>query len=132
MDEAALISNKQYNFKFATQKVAGAVTDIDYLIDVNTLEQTSGAHMQLNEIAKVNIKLTQSVACDAYTRNRQTGSFIIIDRLTNATVGAGMIIDQLQTQSTGQHAYSEFEVEFNSLVRKHFPHWSAVDITQLK
>jgi sulfate adenylyltransferase subunit 1 len=88
--------------------------------------------MQLNEIAKVNIKLTQSVACDAYTRNRQTGAFIIIDRLTNATVGAGMIIDQLQNQSTGQHAYSEFEVEFNALVRKHFPHWGAVDITQLK
>ncbi len=132
MDEAALIPNKQYNFKFATQKVAGAVTDIDYLIDVNTLEHTAGAHMQLNEIAKVNIKLTQSVACDAYTRNRQTGAFIIIDRLTNATVGAGMIIDQLQNQSTGQHAYSEFEVEFNALVRKHFPHWGAVDITQLK
>jgi sulfate adenylyltransferase subunit 1 len=132
MDEAALIPNKQYNFKFATQKVAGSVTNIDYLIDVNTLEQTSSAHLQLNEIAKVDIKLTQSVACDAYTRNRQTGAFIIIDRLTNATVGAGMILDKNEKATSNQHAYSEFEVEFNALVRKHFPHWGAVDITQLK
>jgi sulfate adenylyltransferase subunit 1 len=132
MDEAALIPNKQYNFKFATQKVAGSVTNIDYLIDVNTLEQTSSAHLQLNEIAKVDIKLTQSVACDAYTRNRQTGAYIIIDRLTNATVGAGMILDKNEKATSNQHAYSEFEVEFNALVRKHFPHWGAVDITQLK
>jgi sulfate adenylyltransferase subunit 1 len=132
MDEAALIPNKQYNFKFATQKVAGSVTNIDYLIDVNTLEQTSSAHLQLNEIAKVDIKLTQSVACDAYTRNRQTGAYIIIDRLTNATVGAGMILDKNEKATPNQHAYSEFEVEFNALVRKHFPHWGAVDITQLK
>ncbi|MDC1347463.1 response regulator [Glaciecola sp.] len=89
-------------------------------------------HMQLNEIAKVGIKLTQSVACDAYTRNRQTGAFIMIDRLTNATVGAGMIIDLQAEGRAQQHAYSEFEVEFNTLVRKHFPHWGAADITQLK
>ena len=132
MDEAALIPNKQYNFKFAAQTVAGGVSNIDYLIDVNTLEQKDAVHMQLNEIAKVGIKLTQSVACDAYTRNRQTGAFIMIDRLTNATVGAGMIIDLQAESRAQQHAYSEFEVEFNTLVRKHFPHWGAADITQLK
>ena len=132
MDEAALIPNKQYNFKFAAQTVAGGVSNIDYLIDVNTLEQKDAVHMQLNEIAKVGIKLTQSVACDAYTRNRQTGAFIMIDRLTNATVGAGMIIDLQADSRVQQHAYSEFEVEFNTLVRKHFPHWGAADITQLK
>lgn len=132
MDEAPLIPNKQYNFKFAAQTVAGGVSNIDYLIDVNTLEQKDAVHMQLNEIAKVGIKLTQSVACDAYTRNRQTGAFIVIDRLTNATVGAGMIIDLQAESSAQQHAYSEFEVEFNTLVRKHFPHWGAADITQLK
>ena len=96
------------------------------------MEQTEAVHMQLNEIGKVGIKLTQDVACDAYTRNRQTGAFIVIDRLTNATVGAGMIIDQLAASDAPQHAYSAFEVEFNTLVRKHFPHWGAADITQLK
>ncbi len=132
MDESALIPNKQYSFKFATQTVTGAVSNIDYLIDVNTLEHGDAVHMQLNEIAKVGIKLTQPVACDAYTRNRQTGAFIMIDRLTNATVGAGMIIEQVQAQSEVQHTHSAFEIEFNALVRKHFPHWGAADITQLK
>lgn len=132
MDEAAMIPNKQYNIKFATQKVAGAISNIDYLIDVNTLKQTQGVHLQLNEIAKVDLKLTQAVACDAYTRNRKTGAFIVIDRLTNATVGAGMIISQNQSEASNQHAFSEFEIEMNSLVRKHFPHWEAIDITKLK
>jgi sulfate adenylyltransferase subunit 1 len=132
MDEAAMIPNKQYNIKFATQKVAGTVSNIDYLIDVNTLEQTQGVHLQLNEIAKVDLKLTQAVACDAYTRNRKTGAFIVIDRLTNATVGAGMIISPNQEDTGSSHAFSEFEVEMNALVRKHFPHWGAIDITKLK
>lgn len=132
MDEAAMIPNKQYNIKFATQKVAGSVSNIDYLIDVNTLEQTQGVHLQLNEIAKVDLKLTQKVACDAYTRNRKTGAFIVIDRLSNATVGAGMIISPNQEEAGTSHAFSEFEVEMNALVRKHFPHWGAIDITKLK
>ena len=89
-------------------------------------------HLQLNEIAKVDLKLTQAVACDAYTRNRKTGAFIVIDRLTNATVGAGMIISQNQSEASNQHAFSEFEIEMNALVRKHFPHWEAIDITKLK
>lgn len=52
--------------------------------------------------------------------------------MTNSTVGAGMIIDELAKDA--QHAspdFSEFELEFNALVRKHFPHWSAVDISKL-
>ena len=56
----------------------------------------------------------------------------MIDRLTNATVGAGMIIDLLAASDAPQHAYSEFEIEFNKLVRNHFPHWGAEDITKLK
>ena len=76
--------------------------------------------------------MTQPVACDPYKKNRTTGAFIIIDRVTNGTVGAGMIIDELAKDA--QHAspdFSEFELEFNALVRKHFPHWSAVDISKL-
>ena len=132
MAEEPLMPNKQYSFKFATKLTTGTVANIDYQIDVNTLEQTPSVHMNLNEIAVVDIKLTQPVACDAYDKNRATGAFIVIDRLTNGTVGAGMIIDALATDE--QHAtpqFSEFELEFNALVRKHFPHWNAVDITKL-
>lgn len=132
MDEQPLMPNKQYEFKFATKSVSGAVSEIEHLIDVNTLEKTSGVHLQLNEIAVTQIKLTQPVACDPYRRNRATGAFVIIDRLTNGTVAAGMIIDELKNEkSTSTHEFSEFELEFNQLVRKHFPHWQAVDISQL-
>jgi sulfate adenylyltransferase subunit 1 len=58
------------------------------------------------------------------------GSFIIIDRITNNTVGAGMITGKSEvTAKTTPSQYSEFELEFNALVRKHFPHWEAKDIS---
>lgn len=129
MSEDALIPNKQYGFKFATKNVTGNVSSIDYQIDVNTLEKTEALHLNLNEIGVVNIKLTQDVACDPYAENRKTGAFIIIDRLTNSTVGAGMVISENEAMKSA-HEHSEFEIEFNSLVRKHFPHWNANDISK--
>lgn len=129
MDEEPMMPNKQYGFKFATKFVPGSVTNIEYQIDVNSLEHKNTVRLALNEIAVGKIKLTQPVACDPYTKNRTTGAFIIIDRVTNGTVGAGMIIDVAEDTSAGQ--YSEFELEFNQLVRRHFPHWNATDISKL-
>jgi len=131
MDEQALMPNKQYEFKFATKSVSGCVTQIHHSIDVNTLEQKPAVHLSLNEIAVTNIKLTQAVACDAYKQNRATGAFIIIDRLTNGTVGAGMIIEAQQQATRSESEFSEFEIELNALVRKHFPHWQALDLSKL-
>jgi sulfate adenylyltransferase subunit 1 len=133
MAEEPMMPNKQYGFKFATKFVPGCVTDLEYQIDVNSLEHKPAIRLNLNEIAVGAIKLTQAVACDAYTKNRTTGAFIIIDRLTNGTVGAGMVIDvvkEAEGETKGQ--FSEFEVELNALVRKHFPHWNAADISLLK
>ncbi|AFS36688.1 sulfate adenylyltransferase subunit CysN [Alteromonas macleodii] len=132
MSEEPLMPNKQYLFKFATKSTPGVVAHIDNQIDVNTLEETDAMHLNLNEIGVVDVKFTQPVACDPYKRNRPTGSFIVIDRLTNGTVGAGMIIDEIagDAQHTSPN-FSEFELEFNALVRKHFPHWNSVDISKL-
>ena len=129
MSEDALIPNKQYSFKFATKMVSGSVANLSHKIDVNTLESSDALHLNLNEIGVADIRLTQNVACDAYTNNRATGAFIIIDRMSNSTVGAGMIISDNQETSTPAE-YSEFELEFNALVRKHFPHWGAADISK--
>ncbi|MEP1447222.1 MAG: sulfate adenylyltransferase subunit CysN [Paraglaciecola sp.] len=129
MDEEPMMPNKQYGFKFATKFVPGSITNVEYQIDVNSLEHKDTVRMALNEIAVGKIKLTQPVACDPYTKNRATGAFIIIDRVTNGTVGAGMIIDVAEDTSAGQ--FSEFELEFNELVRRHFPHWNATDISKL-
>jgi sulfate adenylyltransferase subunit 1 len=133
MAEEALMPNKQYAIKFATKKVTGSISDIDHKIDVNTLEKSEAVHLELNEIAQVQLKLTEAVAADPYTQNRATGAFIVIDRISNATVGAGMVINANENQQTSEKGdFSEFELEFNALVRKHFPHWQAIDISRLK
>ena len=132
MAEEPMMPNKQYMFKFATKTTPGSVAAIDHLIDVNTLEHSQSLHMNLNEIGVVDVKFTQPVPCDPYKRNRATGAFIVIDRLTNGTVGAGMIIDELaKAKLHGATEFSAFELEFNELVRKHFPHWNAIDISKL-
>lgn len=131
MSEEPLMPNKQYGFKFATKFVNGAISEIHHQIDVNTLEKTQSHHLNLNEIAEVDIKLTQPVATDAYTENRATGAFIVIDRITNSTIGAGMIIDANTLTNSNEQQFTEFEIELNALVRKHFPHWQALDLTKL-
>ncbi|WP_039913837.1 sulfate adenylyltransferase subunit CysN [Cellvibrio mixtus] len=131
MTEKALVPGTEYWFKFASKLVTGEIEAISCRIDVNTQEQTSVSQLQLNDIAIVDLLLTQPVVADAYKQNRATGAFIVIDRLTNLTVGAGMVIDQLASKAVAQTNYSEFELELNALIRKHFPHWGAADLGRL-
>ena len=82
---------RQYTFKLGTRSVSGSVALIHHRIDVNTLEHHDVAQLQLNEIASCTVTVNAPVVFDAYKTNKGTGAFIIIDRLTNSTVGAGMI-----------------------------------------
>lgn len=131
MTEKNLKPGAEYWFKFASKLVTGEIEAISCRIDVNTQEQTSVDQLQLNDIAIVDLLLTQPVVADPYKQNRATGAFIVIDRLTNLTVGAGMVIDQLASKGVVQTNYSEFELELNALIRKHFPHWGAADLKSL-
>ncbi|HIG39399.1 MAG: sulfate adenylyltransferase subunit CysN [bacterium] len=92
MDEQPLQPGKQYLFKQTTKKTSGSISSIRFKIDVNTLEQEPAEVLGLNEIGRCEVTLSQRIAFDAYKANPGTGAFIIIDRLTNVTVGAGMII----------------------------------------
>ncbi|SHH75281.1 sulfate adenylyltransferase subunit CysN [Ferrimonas marina] len=131
MAEEPMVANKQYDFKLATRQTAGSVSNIDYRIDVNTLEQQDAVRLNLNEIARCQVQLSQAVAFDAYDKARGTGSFIIVDRLTNNTVGAGMIVAKGQSgEKVSNLQISEFELELNALIRKHFPHWDAKDLRE--
>ncbi|MRI34094.1 sulfate adenylyltransferase subunit CysN [Endozoicomonas sp. OPT23] len=94
MAEQAMKPGKQYLVKFASAKVAGSFAAINHRVDVNTMEKHQADELALNEIASCELSLTQPVAFDPYGNNRQTGAFIVIDRLTNATVAAGMIEGQ--------------------------------------
>jgi bifunctional enzyme CysN/CysC len=92
MAEEPMLPGKKYDFKRATSYVPGSIASITHRVDVNTLEHGSASSLHLNEIGQVRIALDAPIALDGYAYNRTTGSFIIIDRLTNGTVGAGMII----------------------------------------
>ncbi|WP_250654838.1 sulfate adenylyltransferase subunit CysN [Alkalimarinus coralli] len=91
MAEDALKPGKLYDIKLATSAVSGSVQKIHHLINVNTFEKDQGEQLDLNSIALCRFHLNQPIAFDPYKSNRTTGAFIIIDRLTNVTIGAGMI-----------------------------------------
>lgn len=94
MDDAPMVPGKQYLFKQTTKQVPGTISTLRYQVDVNTMHQQPAPTLELNQIGRVNISLTQSLAFDRYANNKGTGSFIVIDRITNVTVAAGMITDR--------------------------------------
>jgi len=94
MSEEPLVPGKPYLFKHTSKVTPGAVSTLRYRVDINTLHRQPAPALGLNEIGRCGITLTSPVAYDAYRRNRATGAFIMIDRVTNATVGAGMILDR--------------------------------------
>ena len=127
------LSAERYEVKLGGKKVTGRVSAIDARIDVNTLEASAASELKLNEIGRVTVALNAAAAFDAYTACRGTGGFIIVDRISNATAAAGMVIDAVADAS--QHSDADelarlraFEVELNALVRRYFPHWEAKDI----
>ena len=95
MDEQPLIPGQQYQIKQGTQLVNGVISKVRYQTDINTLRQKGNDPLKLNEIGRVEINASRPLSFDAYEQNRATGSFVIIDRLTNATVAAGMVIDRI-------------------------------------
>ncbi|EGR1577029.1 TPA: sulfate adenylyltransferase subunit CysN [Vibrio parahaemolyticus] len=130
MGETPMRTHKEYTFKFATKSCFGKVSAIEHKVDVNTLKQhaENAETLELNEIALAEVLLTDKVAVDEYTSLPQTGAFIIIDRHSNVTVGAGMV-DRVPSESDNNvRTYSPAEKELNAYVRKHFPEWGCSEI----
>ncbi len=92
MHDEPLQPGQIYLVKTASAVTPGRVTTVQYAVDVNTLEQKKTTTLGLNEIGVVRLELDRPISFDPYRLNRHTGSFILIDRFTNATVAAGMII----------------------------------------
>ncbi|CAN5166439.1 sulfate adenylyltransferase subunit CysN [soil metagenome] len=110
MAEEPLLPGRAYWLKIGTKLVSAQVTEIKHAINVNTLEQTAAKALELNAIAVCNLSLDRPIGFDPYTDNPDTGGFILIDRMTNATVGAGMIRFALR--------------------RSQNIHWQALDVTK--
>ncbi|MBA5762673.1 sulfate adenylyltransferase subunit CysN [Vibrio sp. 404] len=131
MTEQPLQPGREYDIKIAGKKTVGRVEAIRHQYDINNLSSHSAAELPLNGIGLCEWSLTESVALDSYTECQDTGGFVVIDRLSNVTVGAGLVRESLSQIEHNTGHLSAFEVELNALIRKHFPHWDAKDISQL-
>ena len=102
MTEQPLVKGKLYDFKIGTQTIPAKIHQINYRIDVNTLEQLPTDAVELNGIADVVVEFDAAVVFDRYQDSRLTGAMIVIDRLSNVTIGAGMIEESvLLTEQAG-------------------------------
>jgi bifunctional enzyme CysN/CysC len=110
MADEPLLAGRPYWLKLGTKAVSATITEIKHQVNVNTLEKLPAKTLPLNAIGVCNVQTDQPLAFDAYDASRDTGGFILIDRLTNATVAAGLIHFALR--------------------RSHNIHWQALDINK--
>ncbi|MCY1394955.1 Bifunctional enzyme CysN/CysC [compost metagenome] len=110
MGEEPMLPGRPYLLKIGSRTLGMTCANLKYKVNVNTLEQLAARTLELNEIGVGNLSLDQAIAFDAYAENRDTGGFIIIDRLSNNTVGAGMLHFALR--------------------RSQNVHWQAIDVNR--
>jgi len=90
---AAAVPRGKYTIKHTTRSARAIIEQIEYKVDINTLEHEPASQLGLNEIGRVQLRCSASLVLDSYARNRSTGSFILIDESTNDTVAAGMVLN---------------------------------------
>ena len=91
MDDEAMLPGRPYLMKLGARTVSAQITEPKYKVNVNTMEHLAAKRLELNEIGVCNLSLDASIAFDAYADNHDLGGFILIDRISNRTVGAGML-----------------------------------------
>jgi len=112
MSEAPLLPGRPYWLKIACTEVVATITDIKHRVNVNTLEKTAARNLALNEIGVVTLSLDRPIAFEPYAANPDLGGFILVDRITNATLGCGMIGFALR--------------------RSHNIHWQALEVDKTR
>ncbi|MFA7570083.1 MAG: sulfate adenylyltransferase subunit CysN [Sulfurimonadaceae bacterium] len=130
MNEKPLELNGNYIIKRATSVINGTFKAIEYKKDINTFKEIATDKLELNDIAKCTLALDRQIAVDPYNKNRHTGSFIIIDRYNNTTVGAGMIVESVQDSEFSHQIkeYTDAEKALNQYIRDNFPEWGCKEI----
>ena len=118
MNPDAAQVGRNYLLKHTTQWIPATLSDVRYLIDVNTMRKAETKPLEMNEIGRVHLSLHRALAFDDYTRNPQTGNFILVDRISNATVAAGMILDRHMERPTEKKAVTRNIVREVSLVSR--------------
>src|SRR5688500_15613018 len=108
MSEDPMLAGRPYLLRIGAKTVGATITKPKYKVNVNTMEHLAATTLELNEIGVCNLHLDQMIAFDPYEQNRETGGFVLIDRLTNHAVGAGLLRFALR--------------------RSHNIHWQALDV----
>jgi bifunctional enzyme CysN/CysC len=91
MDEKPMLRGRTYFMRVGTRTVGATIAPLKYKLNLESLEHVAATHLDLNEIGVCAIELSEPIAFDPYTENRDTGGFILVDRITNQTVGAGLL-----------------------------------------
>ena len=121
MAETNFEPGKLYDFKFASKGTSGELIEVDHKVEINTLENVKGEDLQLNEIGVCKIRLNEPIAVDPYKKVKGSGAFIIIDRLTNVTIGAGMVEAACKVGGSDSAKVGEFETKLNALIKDNLP-----------
>ena len=123
-----LTLNKEYKLKIGTHRAAFVVDTIEHVLDASEInEYEERDFVKRNEVAQCILKTKSKISFDLITQIRETSRFVIVDGYDIA--GGGIIIDSILEEQLLQQKYSDFEVELNQLIRKHFPHWKLQTIT---
>ncbi len=130
MDEEPL-KNREYVLKIYSKEVNALVSRILFKKDVNTWEKIETKTLNLNDIARVQIDLTEKLAFDIYEDNRYTGAFILIDKISNFTSAAGMIVGE-STKRKKKKIYTKAEIALNRFIREQFPEWECKAIEEIE
>jgi|LakMenE18May11ns_1017448.scaffolds.fasta_scaffold9956994_6 bifunctional enzyme CysN/CysC len=122
MSDQNLAVGKQYWAKHSTRRTSGEITELSYAIDVNTLHRSHATTLKLNSIGRCRLLFHDPLVYDPYRRNRSTGSFILVDRITHETVAAGMLLDPVDPSFSGKQHWDESPTSqrlkpFQSLVK---------------
>jgi bifunctional enzyme CysN/CysC len=121
MHEHQMLPGRPYLVKIGTRVVGATIEQPKYRVNVNTLEHTAAKTLELNEIGVANLNLDRPIPFDPYAANRHTGGFIIIDRLTNATVGAGLLHFALRRSQNVHWQAIDVDADAHARLKGHGP-----------
>lgn len=121
MNEDELLPGRPYLLKIGAKTVSATITDIKHKTDVNSFEKLAAKTLKLNEVATVNIATQSPIAFDPYEDNRATGAFILIDRISNLTLGAGLIDHSLRRASNVHWQALEVSKEARAGIKRQKP-----------
>jgi bifunctional enzyme CysN/CysC len=121
MDEQPMLRGRSYLMKVGPKTVTVTIAPVKYQVSVNTLEHLAAEKLELNEIGVCELELDRNIAFDPYTENRDTGGFILIDRLTNRTVAAGMLHFALRRSHNIHLQYIEVNKAARSALKRQKP-----------